>query len=409
MLLVIATGPIKKQHIFKRIHALDIPMACVNTARNWAAPYVAEWLLVERLGLAEVQEAVAVFLSKNPAAVAGVIAFDETGVIIATAVARALGLPHLSPQIEKIRHKNLFRAFCQQQQIDVPHFAVLRSEEDCAQADALAYPLILKPALGFGSACVVKIEAAQELPAAFQDVRERFAQAANAQHLSNAQTLYVLEEYFAGAEVDVDLLVQQGAIRFLAITDNFPTQEPYFIETGGQIPSALPEAQQQRIIQKAHEIVRKCELRDGCFHLELKLSADRVIPIELNSRMGGAEVYCFIKETWGVDLVAEAVNIALGRPIPDYTARTPRKVCRSHSFIPARSGRIAHLTVNERLQTQPYFVELVWMKQAGESIRVPPEGYEYLGWLVVSGPDHGTAQANLAQALAMVAYEITAS
>ncbi len=44
----------------------------------------------------------------------------------------------------------------------------------------------------------------------------------------------MLEELMEGQEVDIDLVVQNGVIRFLSVSDNFPCAGPkqYFMEAG---------------------------------------------------------------------------------------------------------------------------------------------------------------------------------
>ena len=63
------------------------------------------------------------------------------------------------------------------------------------------------------------------------------------------KTTLMLEEYLDGPEVDVDLIFSAGQPVYGAITDNWPTVEPYFNETGSNCPSILPASQQQELIQ----------------------------------------------------------------------------------------------------------------------------------------------------------------
>lgn len=51
-----------------------------------------------------------------------------------------------------------------------------------------------------------------------------------------------MEEYLDGSEVDCDLIFDGGKCVYGAITDNWPTLEPYFNETGSNCPSVLPRA-----------------------------------------------------------------------------------------------------------------------------------------------------------------------
>jgi biotin carboxylase len=52
----------------------------------------------------------------------------------------------------------------------------------------------------------------------------------------------LIEEYIEGGqEVDIDCVVKDGRILFAAISDNFESHsEPFFLERGGEAPSALP-------------------------------------------------------------------------------------------------------------------------------------------------------------------------
>jgi len=47
-------------------------------------------------------------------------------------------------------------------------------------------------------------------------------------------------QYLDGPEVDCDLIFSEGVPVYGAITDNWPTVEPYFNETGSNCPSILP-------------------------------------------------------------------------------------------------------------------------------------------------------------------------
>lgn len=55
----------------------------------------------------------------------------------------------------------------------------------------------------------------------------------------------MVEEYLDGAEVDCDLVLSEGKCVYGAVTDNWPTVEPYFNETGSNSPSVLPVDQQK--------------------------------------------------------------------------------------------------------------------------------------------------------------------
>lgn len=56
-------------------------------------------------------------------------------------------------------------------------------------------------------------------------------------------------QYLDGAEVDCDLIFDNGKPVYGAITDNWPTVEPYFNETGSNCPSILPKQAQIELLE----------------------------------------------------------------------------------------------------------------------------------------------------------------
>ena len=66
----------------------------------------------------------------------------------------------------------------------------------------------------------------------------------------------LMEEYLDGPEVDVDLVFSSGEPVYGAVTDNWPTIEPYFNETGSNTPSILPSYQQRELLDLA---VQSCK------------------------------------------------------------------------------------------------------------------------------------------------------
>lgn len=58
-------------------------------------------------------------------------------------------------------------------------------------------------------------------------------------------------QYLDGPEVDCDLVLSEGVVVYGAITDNWPTVEPYFNETGSNCPSILPRQQQKELLELA--------------------------------------------------------------------------------------------------------------------------------------------------------------
>jgi len=65
-------------------------------------------------------------------------------------------------------------------------------------------------------------------------------------------------QYLDGPEVDCDLVFSEGVAVYGAVTDNWPTVEPYFNETGSNCPSILPRQQQKELLELSVNCVKVC-------------------------------------------------------------------------------------------------------------------------------------------------------
>jgi ATP-grasp domain len=150
----------------------------------------------------------------------------------------------------------------------------------------------------------------------------------------------MMEEYMDGPEVDVDVVMSEGQAVYGAVTDNWPTQEPYFNETGSNAPSILPSLQQRELLDLSVKSVQALGFAAGVFHVECKYTSRGARLIEVNCRMGGGPVRTTNLMVWGVDLVEEALLACAGIPSRPNVAPKPL-VCLGEYFVNApRTGTL---------------------------------------------------------------------
>ena len=269
----------------------------------------------------------------------------------------------------------------------------------------MQFPIILKPAFGSASAFVIKIKDESELLPIYEYIRQNIST-----HPDSADwdTLDILaEEYIEGDEVDIDITLQNGKIKFYSITDNYKTNEPFFIETGQSIPSNLPQEDQQGLIDMAEEALEKFGIQNGIIHFEAKTNSSGATPIEINLRLGGDEVYSFVKSAWGVDLIENAAKIALGIYIKRIlNPGKPKEFLAGTSFFSDHSGVLVKFNNDRHIEKRKFVEEFHFYKKIGDTVLVPPEGYEYLGWLTASGENSIDAQENLDWAVKQIKYTV---
>lgn len=84
----------------------------------------------------------------------------------------------------------------------------------------------------------------------------------------------MMEQYLDGPEVDVDVLLNSdGDVVYGNVTDNWPTIEPYFNETGSNCPSILSLQQQRELCQLSVAAVKCMGFVVGNFHVECKYTS----------------------------------------------------------------------------------------------------------------------------------------
>ncbi len=344
---------------------------------------------------------------KNPdKRIDGVFTFWEEVTLLVAKIAQELKLPGIPPKsAEMIKNKYQFREFCHKNNIPSPKDALLQSEKDIPEITKnLTFPVVIKPIYGACSAFVIRVEDEKGLKTAYGDINKYINSFWLTPEWKNVD-LFV-EEYVDGQEVDMDILLQDGEIRFWSISDNFQTHEPYFVETGQAIPSRLEFSKKKELIDLAKKTFEKSGITDGCFHYEAKYSSKGAVPIEVNLRMGGDEVYTFVKEAWGVDMVEYAAKIAVGQR---FTIEEP-KAAKTHLygsyFLPNKTGKLSSLVVKPELHKKEYLKQFFFFKKVNDQVFTPPQDFDYLGWVTVTGVDTKTAEDNLKDALGYIEYSI---
>lgn len=407
-ILLVNTGSQKKRFIVQKIKKLGVKIIALNYEKNWAQPYVDHWIITNNKDHSKALEDLDLFLSANPEIkIDGVITFWEDDVLLASKISDKFNLIGTPFKIAKrVRNKFLFRKFCIENNIKSPKNMLIKNSKDLDYAlKNFTFPVVFKPTYGSSSAFVVKAEDKEEFFETYDYIKKNIS--SNVESALSEGLEILLEEYIDGDEVDIDILLQNGKIKFYSIVDNYKTEEPFFIETQYAIPSGLPIADQDALIEMAEKVLEKLGIQNGCIHFEAKATKNGPVPLEVNLRMGGDETYSSTKEAWRVDLIEGALKIVFG----DYLEKikktsTPKKYLMSNTFTPEGSGLLIKLDIDEKIKKVKGVEELCLFKKVGDAVLVPPEGYEYLGWMVVSGDNPIDVEDNFNEALKCVRFEV---
>jgi D-alanine-D-alanine ligase len=407
-ILLVNTGSPKKRFIVQRLKKLGLTVVCLNKEKNWAQPYVDHWILADNTDHPEAILAVQKFMTRRPEVkIGGAVTFWEDDVLLTSKLIDKfdwIGIPYSVAR--RVRNKYKFRQFCGENGLPTPKFHIAKGAEDLEEvARTFHFPLVVKPAFGSSSAFVMKVNNKKEMMDSY-----RFAANAISPNVESALTdgldLFC-EEYLDGDEVDIDIILQNGKSKFVSIADNYNKDKGAFFQDSGQaIPSSLPVKAQKELVELAEEILERLGIQNGLIHFEGKYTSNGPVPIEINLRMGGDYVHSYTKSAWGIDLIEYAVHVALGDYIKIPPREVPKKYIIGWDVHPEDSGVLAELDLDDSLEKQKFVDEVHFDKEVGDPILVPPEGFENLGWLTVTGDNLLDAKDNLEKALKLINYRV---
>ena len=230
---------------------------------------------------------------------------------------------------------------------------VLPFGEDLGRA-ALSYPCIMKPTDNAGSHGVVKVESFEELVKSYEY-----------SHQSSRHGNVIVEEYLDGPEVSVEVMVVNGKVNVLQITDKLTTGAPYFVELGHSQPSQLSAEVQEQIRDVATRACKAVGIRKGPAHVEMKITTkDGPKMVELGARMGGDNITTsLVPLSTGIDMVQATIHVALGEE-PDIE---PKLHCGSAiRYFQLPFGKIKSISGVEEARALEGVREITFTKEVGE-------------------------------------------
>lgn len=285
--------------------------------------------------------------------------------------AALLGLPAISydtaiKATDKYEMIKAFKEHC----VASPWFYNISSREDISLLkDNITYPCIIKPTDNAGSRGVVLVNNYDELYDAY-DYSHKQSRSGNV----------IIEEYLQGNEVSVEILVINGDVHILAITDKLTTGAPHFVEMGHSQPSQQPLHIQSAIKELATQAVKSVGIQTGPAHVEMMVTERGPVMIELGARMGGDCITThLVPLSTGVDMIKATIDLALGN-IPDITSRI--EMSSAIRFIKGPIGIIKSINGIEDAKRVAGVVEVSLTKNVGDTIDDIHSSTDRVGYII---------------------------
>ncbi|MBI4424886.1 MAG: ATP-grasp domain-containing protein [Elusimicrobia bacterium] len=386
-----------KRLFFERARELGVRVLLVDQPGSWAAKLVDEFIPVDTVDPAKaLKEAFPKLLaSGNREKLDGITSFWENDLGLTASLAKTLGLSyHPLEAVEAARNKFALRKLMKDAGLPSPEFAVVRTQAELqlVLSEGFPFPAVMKPARGAAAMGTVKVGSAEEALAVFDRILRDTDPGLDSIFAQGREIL--LDEYLDGPEGDADIVRQDGKIAYSSLTDNWPTQEPSFLATGSSLPSrSLTEQQKRESMELIARALEAAGFGDGVFHVEFKYTSKGPRLIEVNARPGGVYVVAWNLAVNGVDLAEMLFLTAAGIPAVPYRSPAPRTYLEGAFVNPDASGKIARFRLGPGSDEGLH--ELLTLKREGETIAVPPDGYDRAGMLTAEGATAEEARKNL--------------
>lgn len=312
------------------------------------------------------------------------------------AIASALELPGIRyADAEAASNKVLMRKRLQAAGVPIPAFASVWSLKEARDAmDTMTFPLVLKPADNMGARGVIKVRNREEITAAFRHSKK---------YTPTGEM--ILEEFMEGPELSVDALAWNGNIQVTGIADRIIAREPFFIELGHNMPSALDE----NTLKEAQDVMklgmRALGIHTGAGKGDLKVTSTGVKIGEIAARLSGGFMSSHTYPLHsGVNLLRGAIQIALGE--------TPDQLIPKRNFtaiergILSAPGKILELNGIEDIKNVKNVEHVFMTKKVGDIVQEVTSNIDKVGHILVCAPTLAEAQESASEAMSKVQLSV---
>ena len=212
---------------------------------------------------------------------------------------------------------------------------------------------ILKPSRNSGSRGIAKV---------VRDMNKAdFINAYNIALDESRDKSVLIEQFIEGPEFSIEIIVWNGKVNVLTVTDKKTTGAPHFVELGHNQPSCFSATEVETLKAAAVAGVKALGVNNCACHAEAKLMDGKAYLMEIGARLGGDFISTELTHlSTGIDMVAAAINVALGVE-PDLNPKEePKGVCIRY-FCP-KPGKLVSISNTEILKDPHVYLWEIYHK-----------------------------------------------
>lgn len=229
---------------------------------------------------------------------------------------------------------------------------------DWERIEALRYPLVVKPVDAYSSRGVRKAANREELETYFREAAQ----------ISRTGGV-IVEEFVAGAEISVDVYVENGEAKLLCVSNSEKIQDAdRFIIFRGRYPVAATPELLEKIRRVAQQIADAFGLKDSPMLIQMISDGENVSVLEFCARTGGNMKYLLIRRSCGFDVIRAVIDLTLGEK-PHVVMKEPEAKYIVNDFIYCRPGEFARLEGFEEMLEEGTLTDYCPLRPVGFQVR----------------------------------------
>ena len=289
-----------------------------------------------------------------------------------------MGLPGIDLQtsLRATNKEKMRRAFERGGAPSPKSFGAVSFDSAVLAARQIDGAIIVKPSRNSGSRGITK------LPTGYSESELRMA--VNRAINESRDRSAMIEQFVDGPEFSVEIIVWNKEVHVLQVTDKKTTEAPYFVELGHSQPSMFPTETVESVKRAAIMGVIALQVNNCACHAEVKVQNGEAYLMEIGARMGGDFISTELTHlSTGIDMVAAAINVALGEKPNLEPIAKPQGVAIRY-FTP-QPGKLVAIENEEALKdTQVYDAEIY--HKVGDMIPVVKSSLDRTGHVIVTAP-----------------------
>ena len=213
---------------------------------------------------------------------------------------------------------------------------------------------ILKPSRNSGSRGIAKVSCDMD--------KADFVKAYNIALNESRDKSVLLEQFIEGPEFSIEIIVWNGKVNVLTVTDKKTTGAPHFVELGHNQPSCYSAEEVEILKAAAVAGVKALGVNNCACHAEAKLMDGKAYLMEIGARLGGDFISTELTHlSTGIDMVAAAINVALGVE-PDLSPKEEQRGVCIRYFCP-KPGKLVSICNTEMLKDPRVYLWEIYHKE----------------------------------------------